>query len=45
MISVEENIVEAEAIALLGAAFLEHVERRTILRPIGKQKRKHTMLN
>ena len=45
VISVEENIVEAEPIAPLGAAFVEHVERRTILRPSGKQKRKHTMLN
>lgn len=30
VISLEENIVEAEPIAPLGAAFVEHVERRTI---------------
>ena len=41
VISVGENIVEAEQIVLLGAAFVGHVERRTILRPSAKQKRKH----
>lgn len=42
-ISVGENIIEAEPIAPLGVVFVEHVERKTTLRPNVKPKKRHTM--
>ena len=45
VISVGENIVKAEPIALLGAVFVEHVEKKNTSRPSAEQERKHTMLN
>ena len=45
VISVGENIVKAEPIALLGAVFVEQVEKKNTSRPSAEQERKHTMLN